>query len=353
MKTTTRILLLATLLLATLRAAAQAPPDLADDVSSIRAAIAHPSRADAAGVFRADLDMPVGNGQFLRTIIQFTIDDLNRDDRRVVMLLPGPIANSLAYATGVPGYDAGEILATAGFISVAVDAWGTEGSSMPDQGRDATFAGIAEVYTRAIDRLTRALKVARVDVYGEGGMGGEVGLLLARDDTRVRSYAASGMVYIQVTDLARQFLFNQAQYDFFNAPTNGYFVASPDLYGPSLASVPPALAAWLLATQPGRYPDGYALQNLIVVGIPSGTPAPMVDVTRARVPGLIITDELDIITPSTDNQALAADYGQTGGGHATVAVVPGSEHAPRYGATQGNGPASPFWIALLGFLATH
>jgi hypothetical protein len=329
------------------------PPDIDADVSSIRTAVAHPGVASEAGVFRVEVAMPVGSGQFLRTIVQFTIDGLTRDERRVVVLLPGPIANALSFATGISGYDAGEILAQAGYVSVAIDAWGTEGSSAPADGRAATFAGIAEVYTRAIDRVSRAFRVSRVDVYGEGGMGGEVGLLLARDDTRVRSFSASGIVYLYTTDIAKLFLFNQAQYDFFNAPADGYFVAGPELYGPSLASVPPALASYLLSTQPGRYPSGYALEQFSVVGIPTGPPAPMVAVGPARVPALIITDAEDLITPPIDTVQLVADYGLSGGGTASLVVVPGSEHAPRYGVTQGHGPDSPFWSALLAFLAAH
>jgi hypothetical protein len=299
-------------------------------------------------VFRLEYDLPIGQGQHLHVIEEGTVPALANPHRRVVILLPGPLLNILSLDTGVTGYDAGEILARAGYVSLAIEPLGTGQSTIPADGRSVNLDAITEAYVRAIDlvRLTHA--VARVDVYGEGGMGGLVASKLAADASRVRTASQSAQLYRYPTDQTFATLLSPFFRALLDSLPTGYLVTDAATEAANVQNSPPAVVAALTATQPGSYPSGYAY-DLVNAGLPTN---PILDITGARVPGLLIEDDIDYaaVEPQ-DEQAMQADYGSVGGGHLQVVVIAGSStHEPRLGATEGNGRGSPFWTALIDFL---
>ena len=157
------------------------------------------SAAQQATVFRVNTRVitPVGR---VAVRLVFTLGSLLRDDRRVIVLVPGTLANGAAYydvqAPGFDGFNAATVLARQSLIAVLPDLPGTGGSDRPADGRAVTIETDATV-VRAV-ALTAGLVFGapKIDIYGETGVGGNVALRLARESW-VRTITGSGMLYLE------------------------------------------------------------------------------------------------------------------------------------------------------------
>jgi len=363
--------------------AAGVSPEIAQDGAYVKSLLAGHKGDNQSEVQRIELDFPIGQGEHLHTIIKFTFQSLI--NRRVLLLLPGPVENIHTYDYDVPDYNAGDIVAEHGYIAVAMDPYGNTGSSQPSDGRQADMQNITEHYKRAIDRLKFVFHVDSVDIYGEGGMGGLACLLLAQDETRAHSCSSSGQLYIHPSSTVINGLFSPFVYfsllNFitpspFNTNSSYYLDTlpiAPIVYGGATVGVPAEIATQTLTLQPGTYPIGYFLEGFKVTGVPSGSPEVVVDAKPARVPGLVINDADDLVAdngcngdPScscsalgnpfwctddvrpSDNQILVDDYGTAGGNGATATlkVTAAGAHAPRLGVNS----HAQFWTYLFEFL---
>lgn len=87
--------------------------------------------------------------------------------------------------------------------------------------------------------------------------------------------------------------------------------------------------------------------------VPFRLASPIVAAEPAMAPALFVQGSPDFIGSESGTAELAAAYGATGGGSATVVVLPGASHLMRFDAVTSDGPSSPFWSSILSFLASH
>jgi pimeloyl-ACP methyl ester carboxylesterase len=303
-----------------------------------------PARADA--LFRNDLTLTV-HGQKVHVQETYSSAALQRFPRRGVLLLPGPVVNAAWFNMPVEGFDAGAILAREGYFAFAMDLPGEGGSEGPADGRDTTLAYDLDVSEVVIDRLRLRRLIPRLDVYGEGSSGGSLALLLGGEPLRVRSIACSAMLYVAPTPLAEAAVLSPEYRAFLDAmtPAFGYYLPTPpEAYAPFVAAAGADVQAYTAASQPGLYPTG-TMYELLDEGLP------LVDPADGRVPGLFIWGAHDFVAEPGDVAALAADYGSIGGGEGQYVELADGGHVSRVEQATGAGAGSPFWSALLSFLA--
>jgi pimeloyl-ACP methyl ester carboxylesterase len=174
--------------------------------------------------------------------------------------------------------------------------------------------------------------VPRVDIIG-AGYGGSLATQLAADPMRVRSVVMSAMLYDQLqggplTDPAFVALLE-------NSP-DGYFFVPGEGSAVFLTEAPQAVRDYVFATQGGFYPT---LNFLVAAG-----DLPFFDPGVARVPGLILFGENDIVVGPNGVDNLALDYGTDG---ALLISRPDAGHAPRTGSPE---IAAWFWENVFEFL---
>lgn len=312
------------------------------------------------GFFRQELDVPTVEG-VVHTEVVFRAGAFLRHDRRVVVLIPGTLANGAAYydiAQGT-GYDAAEVIARENFFVVLVDLPGSGESFRPADGRDADIAMAA----RAVRRVSQAYRIAvgahgGVDLYGETGVGTNVGLLLARE-TWVRSFAASATFYLQFGPAAGQ-LFDPNYYLFLDSLPTGYLPQDPAFIGFFFGAADPAIQAQAVAACVGPAPTEIgtgAFYDIRDAGfdplVPFRLASPIVDAAPAEAPALFIQGAPDFIGSESGTAEMVAAYGSTGGGEADLVVLPGASHLMRFDIGTSDGAASPFWSALRAFWAAH
>lgn len=183
------------------------------------------------GFFRQGIDVPTVEG-VVHTEVVFRASALLRRDPRVVVMIPGTLANGAAYFDIAPGtgFDAAEVLASQHYVVVLVDLPGSGQSFRPADGRDADIPMAARA-VRRVSVLYRAALHAHggVDLYGETGVGTNVGLLLAREPW-VRSFSASAVFYLQFGPAAGQ-LFDPGYYAFLDSLPTGYLPQDPAFIG--------------------------------------------------------------------------------------------------------------------------
>lgn len=269
----------------------------------------------------------------------FTIKSLLRWPHRAIVFLNGTPTTGELYNIPIDGYRGRELLARRGFFAFTLDFEGSGESTYPEDGFALTFDAHTAAMREVVDYIRWHRLVPRVDVLGEAE-GGGVAAQLCADDVRIRSCTLSSMLYKTPTDAFDAF-FQSPEFRamVFGAP-QGYLDIPPELYFNVLAAAPPDVAAWALASQPGRYSMGLIAEEL--AGLPAYDP------TGARVPGLIIRGELDQNAPASDTFELAQDYGAVGGAApATIVSIPGAMMQPRLEAPPHN---EQFWDAVIAFI---
>ena len=287
-------------------------------------------------IHRREHHVPIAPGRSLHVTETFSTRALRRSDpRRALVMLPGPLFQGSFFNVDVPGYDAGVVLARRGFFVYAVDFEGTGTSTYPTRGTAVTVQRQVEAVQEVVGFVRRYRDVPRVDLLGES-WGGGIAAHVAADASAVRSCILASMIYRTPGPAA------QAQYQstewrsFLHAQPNGYLQTSVSFYAQAIASLPPAVRAWVEATQPSRYP----IQPLLdFFGLP------FFDPHVARVPGLIIKGEDDPGSLFADIQQLAADYGEHGATDITTITAGG--HIPR---AQAAPYSSQYWAAVLKFI---
>lgn len=287
-------------------------------------------------------------------------------NREVVLLVPGTLANGAGYYDVAPGtgFNAAEILANAGFIAGLIDLPGTGESYRPADGSSIDTPEFVEAVRRVSVRYRLSFLVSSVHIYGETGVGTNVGLTLAREPW-VRSFVGSALFYREFGFAVADTLFNPGFRAVVGSIPGGYAPQDPDFIGRFFGAATPAIQAAAIAAcvgpSPMTVPTGplnelFDVDYATVAG-PFGPTfildAPIVNAAPARADALFIQGSPDPIGSENGTNEMAAAYGSTGGGEATVVVIPGASHLMRFDATISDGPSSPFWSEVLGFLASH
>ena len=316
----------------------------------------------AATVFRVRFNLPLDDGRVADTEISFSVASLLRREHRGVFMVPGSIGPLEFYDSGVDGFDAGVILAQAGFIAATSDLPGDGASSGPPNGRTVDAAFLGDFYLRTVHALT-TLGIRRWDVYGEEGTGGNTILLLAQHPDVVRTASSGANIYQILTPAGEAALLSPQQLGFLDSFPNGYLFPPGFLYAPFFQfSTPefqtaacggvgcPGPGGFLLTD--GPYPSGIFFDA--ITAFSPGGPGIVVDPAAAAVPGFIEQGQFDFFAVSPDDSnALVARYGVTGGGHATNVICANGFHFVRTDAGSGDGPGSCFWTNELAFLNAH
>jgi pimeloyl-ACP methyl ester carboxylesterase len=269
---------------------------------------------------------------FAVTTPEATIDVIGRPsvngctwDRRVLLMLTGAMVTARAYDADVPGYNALDRAAQAGFYAFAMTYEGYGESSRPADGRDVEPQRMARAAGAVIEALRQRYRVDEVDLFGAS-----IGALIAAhlggldspiDRRHVGRVVLNGIVYRPIPPGA-----------FPPGDANGYLTTEPATYAPLLADAEPDVQAWGLATFPGDYAIGPTL---------AAASLPIFDMKRARAPALLVWGARDGLTPRGDVDAFRADYG----GPITMVVLPAAGHVPFY-----HSSAEDFWTTVFGFL---
>ncbi len=276
--------------------------------------------------------VPVGDGKRLFVTEHFTLRSWLTFPRRSVLFLSGSAFRGNHHSIPVEGYDATSMVARRGFFAFTVDHLGVGESTRPEDGLEATF----EANQEALEVLLRYIRffrfVPRIDIIG-AGYGGSLATQLAADPVRARSVVMSAMLYDQLqggplTDPAFVALLE-------NSP-DGYFFVPGEGSAIFLTEAPQAVRDYVFATQGGFYPT----LNFLVAAYD----LPFFDPGVARVPGLILFGENDIVVGPNGVDNLALDYGTDG---ALLISRPDAGHAPRTGSPE---IAAWFWENVFEFL---
>lgn len=280
-------------------------------------------------VFTLIHDVPFGDGRTLRVYEHFTLDSWFRWPHRAVLMASSFFASG--WNIPVDGYNAGEILAREGFFAFSVDLVGYGDSFKPENGNDATFELQLEALRTAIRYIRFFRLVPRVDILGEG-YGSSLATQLADDPGRVRSVALTDNLYrVQIggpndDPVFREFLLNDP---------DGYVFIPPEVVSLFLVDSPPEVADYFAATQSGFLP---------VASFTVAFELPFYDPSVAKVPGLVLQAENDLVSPPSDAADLAADYGTDG---AELVILEGAMRGPRFGSPTS---ATAYWQTVLEFL---
>jgi pimeloyl-ACP methyl ester carboxylesterase len=314
------------------------------------------------GFFRQDIPIWTPDG-VLHTEVVFRLRAL-RHERRVIMMIPGTLANGAGYYDigGGGGFNAAELLAREGYVVVLVDLPGSGESYRPANGATQTAEYIAAALQYVGDVYREVADGRRIDVYGETGVGTQVALLLARRSW-VRSVVMTAPAYIQFGNSPPVVgtLFNPAFYAFLDTVPDGYLPQDPMQIGFFLSTSDPSIVPAAITAIVGPPPATlgvapyYDLRDNGALG-PSGAmqrlASPVVAAEPARRPALIIGSDPDFVGDPAGTAEMVAAYGATGGGHADSLIINGASHLMRFD-TIAEGPDSVFWTPILDFLDSH
>lgn len=309
-----------------------ASPTIAREWSQALEKTGNPEMKLNSTVYRLEHDIQVPNGDTLHVVEHFTLGSWLRWPHRAVLLTTS--FTSSAFSIPVDGYDMTDSLAREGFFAFSVDLIGYGDSSKPANGNDATFARHVEALQAAVRYIRFFRLVPKVDVYGEG-IGGALASQLAADADRIRSAVMTDQVYLEQIAGPSQ---DPAFREYVETDEDGYIYVAPEVIQQFLITSPPEVADYFATTQSGFIP---ATAFTVAFDLP------FFDPKGAAVPGLYIQSELDFEIDISDTEALAADYGATGGGEATLLVVEGAPRGARFGAPE---DAAVLQAAVMEFL---
>lgn len=317
----------------------------------------------SAGIWRQEIDVHTGLGPVHTTAV-YTTGARLRADRRVVLLVPGTLANGAGYydvASGT-GYDTAEILARAGYVAVMVDLPGTGESFRPSDGATAGTELAAWALRRVMLRyaISTLAPADGFDVYAETGIGTSVLLTLARE-SYVRTIVGSAVFYRRFGPFTGPTLFDPGFRAVVSGVPGGYLPQDPSFIAGFLPFTEPVLrdevVAACLGPMPTTAPTGPFVELFAIPFTPEGPEFvlshPIVDAAPARAPALFVQGSPDPIGSELGTAELEATYGTIGGGDAEVVTLVGASHLMRFDAVTSDGPTSPFWSAVLAFLAAN
>ncbi len=252
----------------------------------------------------------------------FTLRSWLRPQHRAVIFLCGSVFRGNHFSIPVAGYDGSAMVAQRAGFAFTVDYLGVGGSTLPADGRTATYEAQREAARILVSYIRFFRLVPKVDLVGDG-FGGAMAAELAADGARVRSAAMSAMIYREVNGGP---LSDPAFIALLEVLARRLFLRArrqlADLHDRRAAG-----RARLRDRHPGRQlPDRQFL---------AAADRPFFDPSQAQAPGLVFYGPNDFIAVAADVADLAAEYGASG---ATLAVNPGAGHAPRT-----EGPAIAAW----------
>jgi pimeloyl-ACP methyl ester carboxylesterase len=283
------------------------PLDAVIGAGEVAAALADPDAADPAvldGVHRLEHRIPVGSGNVLAVTESVSPRALLRAPRRAVVHLSGPVTIRSCWNIPVDGYDAGARDAARGLHSFAIDYLGFGDSTRPADGALVTPLDQVEPMRVALAHLQQLRDISDgFDLVVES-VGGGIATQLAADDRLVRSVVLTTILYTAMSELAQSILLSDDFRAYLESFTDGYVVTDGPYYAQFTAPSPPAVAEWLAATQPNRYPTGFFLR--MYEGLPYFDPS------VARAPGLVLPGPGDFVPIEGDAETLARDYGLSG-----------------------------------------
>ena len=301
------------------------PPDPLDAViadPAVSAALADPDAADPTvldRVHRLEHRVPVGGGAVVAVTESVSARALLRTPRRTVVHLSGPVTVRSSWNIPVDGYDTGTMDAARGLHSFTIDYLGFGDSTRPADGAMVYPLDQVEPLRVALAHLQRLRGIiVGMDLVVES-IGGGIATQLAADDALVRSVVLTTLLYTGMSELAQSILLTDDYRAYLAGFEDGYLVTDGAYYGQFTAPSPPAVAEWLAASQPNRYPTGFFLR--MYEGLPYFDPS----VARAR--GLVLPGPGDFVPVAGDAEALAHDYGKDG---AELTLLDGGGHNPRF-----------------------
>ena len=277
--------------------------------------------------------VPIGPGQHLFVTEHFTFASKQRKPARAAIFLTGPEFRGNFWTIPVEGYNGPKMAAQRGFFAYTFDYVGVPPSHVPTNGTQINYLTQVDPVRKLVDFVRRSRQVDTVDLIGEG-YGAEIATELADEPERVRSVTLTVVIYKTYDEGILAFLSPELE-AFLRSFEDGYY--EPDFYLLTLGFSPvQEVRDYVLATQPGTYPTGPALQFW-------DFPTPIIDAPSAVVPGLVITGELDPFPAPGDSAELAADWG----GGADLVVIEGAHHVPRIEAPE---IAEQYFEALVDFI---
>ncbi len=279
-------------------------------------------------VFRLEHDVPIGGGRTLRVYEYFTLGSWLTWPRRAV-LLPSSFLGS-SWASTVEGYNGGEKIARQNMFAFAVDLIGTGESFRPANGNDVFFEDNLEGLETVVRYIRFFRWVPEVDLLGEG-VGAALATQLAADSHRIRSAFLVSNLYLEQQDGPAT---DPAFIEFLLSLPDGYVFVGPETFSVFYPGSPPEFQAFFDETQQGFYP---------VASFTIALELPFYDPGVARVPGLVVQGEFDLVATPDDAAALAADYGTDG---ADLVILEGVGRAPRFETPEA---AATFWDLVFDF----
>jgi pimeloyl-ACP methyl ester carboxylesterase len=282
-------------------------------------------------VRRLEHRVPVGDGYELAVTETFTLRSWLRLPHRAVLFLCGSVFRGNHFSIPVEGYDGSAMVAERDGFAFTVDYIGVGGSTIPANGRLATYELQREAMRKLVSYIRFFRAVPKVDLVGDG-FGGSIAAELAADGSRIRSASMSAMIYRQVNGGP---LNDPAFIALLNSSPDGYFPVPGDGSLVFMTGAPQAAKDFVAATQGGFYP----IDNFLVAA-----DRPFFNPASAQAPGLIFYGPNDFIAVASDIEDLAAEYGSSG---ATLAINPAAGHAPR---TEGPAVSGWYWSTLFDFI---
>lgn len=283
-------------------------------------------------VYTLSHQVPVGEGRTLFVTEHFTLGSWLTWPHRAILFLSGSAFKGNHHSIPVEGYDGTVMAARRGFFAFTVDYLGVGESTRPADGLDASFEANQEAMQTLLRYIRFFRTVPKIDLVG-AGYGGSLATQLAADATRVRSCVMSAMLYdVLAGGPLTDPLFVQA----LRSSPDGYFFVPGEGSAVFLTEAPQAVRDYVFATQGGFYPT---LNFLIAAG-----QLPFFDPGVARVPGLVLFGDNDLVVGAGGVDRLAADYGTDG---ALLISRPDAGHAPRTGSPE---IAAWYWDNVFAFL---
>jgi pimeloyl-ACP methyl ester carboxylesterase len=275
-------------------------------------------------------DVPIGGGRTLAVTETFTLRSWLRFPARGVLFLNGSAFVGNHWAIPVTGYDGARMVAQRSGFAFTVDYLGTGESYKPANGTDASFRANKEAIATLVRYIRTFRLIPKIDLVGEG-YGGGIAAELASDALRIRSVSMAAMVYREIGGGP---LTDPGFVAFLQSMPDGYFFNPGEGSLMFTQGAPQAVKDYIAATQGGFYPT----PNFLVA-----TQRPFFNVTRARVPGLVLYGKFDPIGVRADLEDMVAEWG----GDGSFAFNDFAGHAPR---TESPAIADWFWTSIFEFI---
>lgn len=286
----------------------------------------------------------VGGGVTLHVVEAFSFDSAARRHPRALLMLPATLVTSDQWNPSVPSADGDSYnaliqAARRGFFAYSVTYEGYGLSSQPADGRVVTAERLLAETGEVVEWIRERTGARRVDLMGSS-LGSSLAIALGGEHSPIDPHhigrvVVTSHVYREVTPLFASVFFNPGVRAMLEGAPGGYVPTSPEVYGLILAYATPDAAAYGFSTFPGLYAVGPTLE---------GFDLPVFDASHGRARLLQVWGDADLITPRSDVDLFAAEYG----GRYELAVIPGGGHAPNFEAGR-----DAFFDAVFDFLSVR